>query len=94
MRSPSLPADQRTSGLNSLKGVIWGIIWESITGVSKGETRSFDYGSGHGLLWRLENDESLQHKPSQEDSVLRSLVGRDRTLSEGLSVVVCDGVGL
>ena len=31
--------------LNSLKGVIWGIIEGSTIGVIKGDTRSLDYGS-------------------------------------------------
>ena len=32
-------------GLNSLKGVIQGIIWGSVVGAIKGDTRSLDYGS-------------------------------------------------
>ena len=34
-----------SSSLNSLKGVIWGIIYGTTIGLIKGDTRSLDYGS-------------------------------------------------
>ena len=40
--------------LNSLRGVIWGFIWGTTIGLSKGDTRSLDYGSYGdcvGLYW-------------------------------------------
>ena len=39
--------------LNSLKGVIWGIIYGTTIGGSKGDTRSLDSSSfGFGGVWR------------------------------------------
>ena len=35
--------------LNSLKGVIWGIMYETTIGVIKGDTMSLDNGSYRGL---------------------------------------------
>ena len=51
---PSLrinPKPYMSQTLNSFKGVIWGIMWRTIIGVIKGDTRSLDY-SSHGSDFR------------------------------------------
>ena len=53
--------------LNSLKGVIWGIIWRTTIGVIKGDTRSLDYSSygfwGQLLSWAVSLYQCLHFTP-------------------------------
>ena len=58
---------QRVSGLNSLKGLKWGIIEGSILGVIKGDARSLDYTL---LIWFMGFLEYLLHNSMSMGSLL------------------------
>ena len=65
--------------LNSLKGVIWGIIYGTTIGVIRGDTRSLDYSSGRRPVLRNAILSSTRRETPQS---LKVIILRDQTTGQ------------